>query len=147
VVPHPACQADSVQTSDEFFRGNRRRFDLIFVDGLHEADQVYRDIVNALGSLNPGGTVVCHDMNPQTELEQRVPRAADRWTGDGWKAWVRVRAEWDPLHMFVVDTDHGCGIIRPGLPPTPLLTWELFQLNRAVWLNLVSTDHLLAWLR
>ncbi len=45
-------------TSDRFFRSNRRTFDLVFVDGLHEAHQVSKDIENALLVLNAGGTVV-----------------------------------------------------------------------------------------
>jgi hypothetical protein len=32
--------------------------DLIFIDGLHEATQVYRDFENAVQILNTGGTIV-----------------------------------------------------------------------------------------
>lgn len=41
-------------TSDEFFANNTEYFDIIFVDGLHEANQVFKDIHNALNWLNPG---------------------------------------------------------------------------------------------
>ena len=41
-------------TSDEFFANNTSEFDLIFVDGLHEANQAFRDIHNALKILRPG---------------------------------------------------------------------------------------------
>lgn len=41
-------------TSEEFFANNTEMFDLIFVDGLHEANQVFRDIHHALDILRPG---------------------------------------------------------------------------------------------
>ena len=53
-----------VMTSDEFFAQNTETFDVIFIDGLHHADQVYKDLVNAAKCLNPNGYIVCHDMNP-----------------------------------------------------------------------------------
>ncbi len=42
-------------TSDEYFLSNKTEyFDLIFIDGMHEAYQVMDDIDNALQWLNPG---------------------------------------------------------------------------------------------
>ena len=41
-------------TSDEFFANNTAMFDLIFVDGLHEANQVFKDVHHALDILKPG---------------------------------------------------------------------------------------------
>ena len=38
-------------TSDDFFSTLDRNYDLIFIDGLHEAEQVKRDINNALEHL------------------------------------------------------------------------------------------------
>ena len=56
------------QTSDDFFMSNNEKFDLIFIDGLHHVDQVYRDIINSLACLNPDGIIICHDMLPTSEL-------------------------------------------------------------------------------
>ena len=143
IDPQPTgCAGVTNVTSDDFFAANDKQFDLILIDGLHHADQVYRDIVNALACLRDGGAMVCHDMLPASEPEQRVPRESKHWTGDCWKAWVRLRSERDDLHMEVVKADHGCGIIRRGrqerLVVHEPVTWENFVRHQAAWLNLVQ---------
>src|SRR3990167_10422572 len=57
-------------TSDEFFAQNKDTFDIVFIDGLHEKEQVKRDIENSLKVLNQGGSIVMHDCNPTTEAMQ-----------------------------------------------------------------------------
>lgn len=143
-----AVAATHRMTSDEFFARNRRRYDLIFIDGLHHCETVFRDICNALAALSPGGMVVCHDLNPATEEMQAVPRRAREWTGDCWKAWVRLRRERPTLPAVVADTDYGVGVIfpdgKPGgaerLPEDAELTWENLERNRRAWLNLVPAE-------
>lgn len=134
-----------LMTSDEFFNQNDRTFDIVFIDGLHHADQVYRDIKNSLDVLNPGGVVVCHDMNPTQEAQQIVPRKQKTWTGDCWKALVTFRQEHLPYKVKVVDTDWGVGIIEESDTPDDLvvkdkLTFKNFEKNRSKWLNLISID-------
>ena len=129
-------------TSDEFFASNRETFDIVFVDGLHHRDVVFRDLCNALRILNPGGAIVCHDLNPSTEAMQRVPRETNAWTGDCWKAWVQLRRERPELPMMVAKTDYGVGIIVPEAKFTAPkiddeLTWKNFDRERSTWLNLV----------
>ena len=46
VDPEPSTPATIHIDSDSFFKDNKRTFDVIFIDGLHHADQVYRDINN-----------------------------------------------------------------------------------------------------
>lgn len=136
-------------TSDRFFEKNARRFDLIFIDGLHFAEQAYRDIRNALGVLSPGGTIVVHDCMPTSKEQQMVPRVQVSWTGDVWRAFLK--ASLDPeLDTFILDTNRGCGVVRrspgPGaaspLAPAadPLdedaLTWEEFAAHRSDWLRI-----------
>lgn len=103
-----------LMTSDEFFAQNEEKFDLVFVDGLHHADQVLRDIENALEFLNEGGVVVCHDMLPTMEIVQRVPRENAVWTGDCWKAWAKLRGTRKDLSMYIVESDWGVGVIQKG---------------------------------
>lgn len=98
-------------SSDDFFEISKFKFDLIFVDGLHHEEQFTRDVINSLKSLNPGGTILCHDINPQQELHQRVPRETVHWTGDVWKGWVKIRA-WEDTHSFCVKEETGIGVIQ-----------------------------------
>jgi hypothetical protein len=45
VDPDLEVNADFILPSDDFFKQNTDKFDIIFVDGLHHADFVYRDII------------------------------------------------------------------------------------------------------
>ena len=151
VDPTPTVPVTFTLTSDDFFKQNTETFDIIFIDGLHWSEQVYKDIINSLDVLNDNGYVICHDMNPHSEIIQRYPQAIpeSEWTGDCWKAWVKLKSERDNLYMSVVDTDYGCGIITSGeqkkLTLTDNLTWENFEKNKKNWLNLISVDEFLKY--
>ena len=118
VDPDPEANADFVLTSDDFFKQNSDKFDIIFVDGLHHSDFVYRDIVNSLKILNLDGCIVVHDVIPYSYESQLIPlektlqTGSGIWNGDVWKGWIKLRTERKDLVMKVVNTDHGCGIIH-----------------------------------
>ena len=116
VDPTPTVPVTYELTSDAFFEQNNEMFDIVFIDGLHWSEQVYKDIVNSLNVLNEGGYIICHDMNPHLEFIQRYPQAIpeSEWTGDCWKAWVKLKTERNDLNMLVVDSDYGCGVISKG---------------------------------
>jgi glycosyltransferase involved in cell wall biosynthesis len=103
-------------TSDDFFKtlSQSVQYDLVFIDGLHHSDQVTRDIENALRHLSDQGTIVCHDMLPEDEEMQAVPRQTVKWMGDCWKSWACFRMTNHNLTMYVIDSDCGIGIIRRG---------------------------------
>ena len=60
-------------TSDKFFENCNHTYDLIFIDGDHECNQVLRDIDNSIRHLNENGIIFVHDTKPHTELMQRHP--------------------------------------------------------------------------
>lgn len=130
-------------TSDEFFKTNTRTFDIVLVDGDHTENQCMRDILNSMRVLNPGGTIVCHDMLPKKEEHQLVPRQTMQWTGDVWKAWVKLRATMHEWRMCVINDDWGVGIIQRGQQNTidmpEQLTWTAFKKNHRKWLNLQNS--------
>lgn len=144
------CSAEPTHkmTSDQFFKENTERFDVIFIDGLHEADTVERDINNALDCLNSEGYIVCHDMNPLSKGSQEVPRVQVGWHGDCWKAWVRIRQVNPDINMCVISADCGLGVIQKGsqelLDVNGLeIIYENLEFNRKLWLNLISPEEFL----
>lgn len=149
VDPAKDAPATHHMTSDEFFLHNKETFDVIFIDGLHHADQVYTDILNALEVLNEDGVIVCHDMNPQTELAQQIPFTGGHWNGDCWKAYVKLREERDDLDTCVIDTDEGCAVIKRGTrnfigsiftKDLDNLTYNDLKAERKVLLNLIDVN-------
>ena len=48
-------------TSDSFFLNQKENFDVIYIDGSHETDQVYKDIKNSWKVLNNKGVLICDD--------------------------------------------------------------------------------------
>lgn len=131
-------------TSDEFFAQNEKRYDIILVDGLHEQQQVARDIINSLNILTDNGTIVVHDCLPGNERMQVVPRISAGWNGDVWKGVAELMKQ--GLVMNVVDTDWGVGIIRKKdnkgihihLPEKSELTWRDFRENRNMLMHVIS---------
>jgi len=88
-------------------------------------------------------------MNPYNDLMQQYPQPAPNteWTGDCWKAWVKLRKERNDLEMKVVDSDYGCGIITFGnqqpinLEYNPYeLNYNFLDVNRQKLLNLITCE-------
>ena len=156
-------------TSDDFFEQEASYIkklggiDVIFIDGLHLYEQVFKDIENSLKYLNPGGVILVHDCNPISEpaavraytSEQAAvlmgwhPQWINKWNGDVWKAIVKLRSERKDLNITVINSDHGVGIIRPGIPEKAFsfeegdmekLTYADLEKNRETYLNLKSPD-------
>lgn len=122
------------KTSDEFFELNKYSFDIIFIDGLHHKDQVLKDIDNSLRCLNPDGMILCHDILPDNEIMQRVPRETVAWTGDCWKAFAELKATRSDLSMFVYNIDYGVGVIKrgkQGLIERAEWDWNWFVKNKS----------------
>ena len=102
------------KTSDEFFGTNIEKFDLIFIDGLHEYNQVKKDIKNSLNFLNNGGLILLHDCLPSEMSHQAVPRYRHYWLGDVWKAIVYFRK--DPnLNIYTCKIETGISVIKKEL--------------------------------
>lgn len=148
VDPDPRTPATHHMTSDDFFATcDGKLFDIVFIDGLHERNQVYRDIHNSLDHLIPGGTIILHDCLPTTERMQEhhtESQYGEPWTGDVWKAFVKARTEL-PYEMYVINDDMGCGVIDTTYKkksdtsklPTDMdtMTYQQYVENLGVWMN------------
>ena len=99
-------------TSDEFFKKyNHLKFDVIFIDGLHEYKQCQRDCLNSIKSLKEGGIILFHDFLPRSPFEENVPRMQSGWTGDVWKVAVELNNS-ENVDFKIVNIDHGIGILK-----------------------------------
>jgi hypothetical protein len=143
VDPDPAANATFCLTSDEYFAlavlNIGHRYDLIFIDGLHTAEQVKQDFENALSVLSPKGFIVLHDCNPLKEEHTIVPRPTKtgHWNGDVYRfAAGLVYPKW------TVDIDNGCMVIqhRWPNPASEFIEWQKFNQDRKKLLNLISWD-------
>lgn len=151
---------DFKMTSDEFFSGLREgnllnselKFDVIFIDGSHLAEQVQKDIDNALEYLKDDGFIVMHDCNPPTEFHAsenyyyRLSPSGSYWNGTTWKAFFNTRKRTD-IFSCCIDTDWGIGIITrekdlgsPCKVKNNFFEYNIFSENRKDSLNLISFD-------
>ena len=147
-APKMKDKTDILQmSSDMFFRDHADEFDIIFIDGLHHASQVKKDILNSLMLLARGGTILIHDCLPPGKEEQEVPRTTSIWTGDVWRAFAHYRKTLADYDIFCIDTDYGIGVIRHN-PSGPFrngtwwyqdgMSYEDFAANQKEILNLIS---------
>ena len=135
------------KTSDDFFKENAEKFDLIFIDGLHVYDQVKRDIVNSINFLNKEGVILVHDCLPDTIGKQAVPRYKMQWNGDVWKAIVDLRQR-DDLEIHTCFVDQGIGIIKKENNSSTLkidkktqdLKFSDFYHNHNEYLRIINLD-------
>ena len=72
-------------TTDDYFLNNKDKFDLIYIDALHEKNQVYKDFKNSFNVLNDSGVIIFHDVNPfdisQTHFNS---------SGDVFELWIEL---------------------------------------------------------
>lgn len=98
-------------TSDTFFKVPETfKYDIIFIDGDHHAEQVYKDIENSLKHLNPGGTIVLHDCNPPTYEHTTTGDRGGNWNVTVYKI-AMLWATNNP-YFYTIDTDWGIGVLK-----------------------------------
>jgi len=144
VDPDPDAYANYQMTSDQYFDENDEKFDIIFIDGLHEHSQVWRDIRNSLEHLNPNGVIVMHDCMPKSEKMQvwdNKSHQSEEWTGDTWKAYYKAYGELS-YKVYVVDTDYGCGVIDTSEKYKEDINWkvDMEKLKYEDYLDLINRN-------
>ena len=102
------------KTSDDFFKSNKKKFDVIFIDGLHTYDQIRKDIINSLKSLTHKKVsfIALHDMLPRNWKEQHIPVISrGAWNGDVWKIAFEL-IETQGVDFKILRIDNGIGVIK-----------------------------------
>ena len=99
-------------TSDEFFlKHSHLKFDVVFIDGLHEYSQCQKDCLNSIKHLNKNGIIFFHDMLPRCDLEQIYPQKYYKWSGDVWKVGAELSNSIN-VDFRICKIDHGVGILK-----------------------------------
>lgn len=151
VDPDPVARAQYVGTSDKYFEayaklGNPVGIDIVFIDGLHHADQVVKDIRNSLRLLRPK-FIVLHDCWPDGEQYTTVPRQTKRWFGDVYK--VAANLGKNPRLFCTVSIDCGCGVLK-AQDVVGINTWgESFITYKELTpeaVNLKTVEQFQAWI-
>lgn len=108
-------------TSDDFFAENKEKFDLVFIDGNHHHDFVFRDVKNALACLTPRGVITLHDCFPPNKEYEALG-----FCGTGWRAFAHYRQSPD-LDSAVGHFDFGVGVIIPRANSAPVSFDKSFE--------------------
>jgi intracellular sulfur oxidation DsrE/DsrF family protein len=161
-------------TSDHYFATQTSRLtrlkkvDVAFIDGQHTYQQSLTDVNNCLKYLSKKGVVLMHDCSPQSDVQACPAQSrehADRispdgktteWSGDVWKTIVNLRSSRPDLDVFVLNCDHGIGVITHGSPEKMLelseekieaMSYRHLAENREEFLNLKSPEHLTKFIK
>jgi hypothetical protein len=149
-------------SSDDFFENHagrlfkNRPLGICFIDGMHEYEYALRDVENALNYLQQDGVIILHDCNPVAPdaavsfEEWKKRNFKGNWNGDVWKTILHLRSLRKDITAFVVDADHGLGIVCKRTPDITLsltqteiskLTYYDFDKNRHQWLDLKPMEY------
>lgn len=132
-------------TSDEAFEiiPEDKKYDCIFIDGLHTEEQSGRDLLNAFKHVSENGFIVLHDTNPTKEWQQTETPSEQyyQWNGTVWKTVAKLRD--CNVCFYTSPYDFGITIIKhtgsERLPEVFLksdLTWDDFVSRSEYLLNI-----------
>ena len=105
------------KTSDDFFKINLEKFDVIFIDGDHEHKQVLRDFKNSLMFLRKGGIIFIHDLLPPTKDHAIYPLPGNKLRprcGTTWRVMFDILAL--KREFFIIKKETGIGVFRNQQP-------------------------------
>jgi hypothetical protein len=153
VDPDPNAKAMFCYTSDKFFSLKETTeneiklittYDLVFIDGYHEAEQVKRDFENSLKCLNDNGYILIHDVLPENKEGTVVPRKTKKWWGDIYKFAMNMRNYYSDIRFVTFNIDNGCMLVwkEPGYAYTSWneapFTWETYLKYGKILMNVVD---------
>lgn len=111
------CNITYKMTSDEMFKQMPidKKYDIIFIDGMHDESYVDRDIMNSLKHLNANGIICLHDTVPPTKKSAiKYDTYNDNrgvWCGDVFKSIIKLYNT--NLEYYTVNNgDYGLTIIK-----------------------------------
>ena len=74
-------EATYTMHTEEFFKINKEKFDMIYIDAGHDLPNVIKDYNNSIKCLKKNGIIIIHDLYPPNEELASTPG----YCGDGYK--------------------------------------------------------------
>lgn len=107
--------------SDEMFAKMPidKKYDIIFIDGMHSEEYLDRDIINSLKHLSSNGLILCHDVLPVSYFDTTELYNNGRWTGTCWKSITKLQNQNIEFHTLEQNL-LGLTIIHPHKNPYSL---------------------------
>jgi len=162
--------ADFVADSDTFFRALESEFfaslekdykwDVIFIDGNHNAEQVFKDLNNSINHLSEDGVIFVHDILPSEysrTLEVELPHVPLSLC-DAWKVIHYCLKNRPDIHICSLEEGdpNPCGLAvitmtknnRKLLNLNENLFYQFSQIlqNKSRLMNVISEDDILNWI-
>ena len=118
---------DSVDSDDCIENITKPIFDVIFIDGMHQAEYVVKDIINSSKVLSNNGLIFIDDILPFNYNEQlKIPirhyyengilKYGETWTGDVWKViyWLLkyCKVQIDKFQYYYNINFRGIGVFK-----------------------------------
>ena len=130
--------------SDEFFKNYPNlKFDVIYIDGLHEYIQCQKDCINSIRALNKNGIILFHDFLPSSYFDEHIPRKQTRWTGNVWKVAVELTNSKN-VDFRICNIDMGIGILKLKKNFEYIKIPELKEMNYYNYLRLYKKFQLIS---
>lgn len=164
---NPKTNPDYCMSSDEFFHNVREgkadfsvnhKWDAIFIDGDHFAEQVYKDLCNAFEHLSDDGVIFMHDSLPW-HYYMTIESAIDNRGAtcqDAWKVIEYCLKEREDMHVCTIEENGGgLGIITKAKDTRPMLPREfnkfyqygVYERNRFKFMNTIEENDLINWIK
>ncbi len=133
-------------TSDAFFKKgllNGRKPDLVFIDGLHQFDQVVRDFQNVEKTSKPDTVVILDDIlpsHPDQTPRKLVPGA---WTGDVWKIILILKQYRPDLTITMLDSSPTGLMVVTGLKSENEILAKNYKKIVKDWMDVELPEYIL----
>lgn len=165
--------ADYIMTSDVFFNNldqgkitnldKNYKWDIIFIDADHNAQFVYRDLMNSLNHLEDNGIIFMHDVLPigyERTLEKPIFTngiVLPVMNCDAWKVFHLILKERSDLHACtLIDSLAGLGVVtkckdgkRKLLDKHVNMFFQYSQIEKNLKLNMntIEPEEIFDWIK
>ncbi|GJE60029.1 hypothetical protein MPOCJGCO_2138 [Methylobacterium trifolii] len=137
------CTFHPVPSDSYFAQDPGRRYDLIFLDGLHTFEQILKDFTNALACIKDDGIIIVDDVIPSSyhaslpdlalsfELRRRIGQQDGDWMGDVYKIVFLIESYFQSHSFATVAENHGQLIVwKERRPAESLPARSVEQIGR-----------------